>query len=111
MAALVEKDRPHSERGAASGAARRSLWLKTLHQWHWISSAIALLGLILFSVTGITLNHASQIEGKAVVTSRKGTLPVPLQESLHKQLASHEKNAPLPAPVRSWLSNTLSIQT
>ena len=31
---------------------RRAYWLKTLHQWHWISSAICLLGMLLFAVTG-----------------------------------------------------------
>ncbi|NIV36045.1 MAG: hypothetical protein GWN58_43325, partial [Anaerolineae bacterium] len=34
------------------------LWLGTLRQWHWISSALCLVGMLLFSVTGITLNHA-----------------------------------------------------
>ena len=28
----------------------RSFWLKQLHQWHWISSAIALSGLLFFAV-------------------------------------------------------------
>src|SRR4051812_14498701 len=38
--------------------ASRAVWLKNLHQWHWISSALCLLGMFLFSITGITLNHA-----------------------------------------------------
>ena len=54
---------------------RRAYWLKTLHQWHWISSAICLLGMLLFAVTGLTLNNASHIESKAVVTTRHATLP------------------------------------
>ena len=32
--------------------ARRSFWLKQLHQWHWISAALSLIGLLLFAVTG-----------------------------------------------------------
>ena len=48
--------------------ARRSLWLKTLHQWHWISSAICLMAMLLFSITGFTLNHAAQIESTPQVT-------------------------------------------
>ena len=51
---------PHRpERAAtprASVNARRSFWLKQLHQWHWISAAVSLIGMILFAVTGITLN-------------------------------------------------------
>lgn len=43
------------------------LWLGTLRQWHWISSALCLVGMLLFSVTGITLNHAGQIESKPQV--------------------------------------------
>ena len=41
---------------------RRGFWLRTLHQWHWISSAVCLIGMLLFAITGITLNHASKIE-------------------------------------------------
>ncbi|MGO4778993.1 PepSY-associated TM helix domain-containing protein, partial [Lysobacter sp. 2RAB21] len=37
-------------------ANRRSFWLKTLHRWHWISAAVSLIALLLFSITGITLN-------------------------------------------------------
>ena len=43
---------------------RRAYWLKTLHEWHWVSSAICLVGMILFSITGFTLNHAGQIEAR-----------------------------------------------
>ncbi|ESQ79035.1 PepSY-associated TM helix domain-containing protein [Asticcacaulis sp. YBE204] len=46
-----------------------SFWRNQLRQWHWISSALCLVGMILFSVTGFTLNHAAQIEAKPQVTS------------------------------------------
>jgi uncharacterized protein len=39
-------------------------WRNQLRQWHWISSAICLAGLLLFAVTGFTLNHAGQIEAE-----------------------------------------------
>ena len=32
----------------------KARWLKQLHQWHWISSALCLISMVLFSVTGIT---------------------------------------------------------
>ena len=83
---------------------RRAYWLKTLHQWHWISSALCLLGMLLFAITGLTLNNASHIESKAVVTSRQAHLP----EAVLKQLTAppKQKKAPLPAPVAQWLDDT-----
>ncbi|AUA58566.1 Predicted periplasmic protein [Achromobacter spanius] len=83
---------------------RRAYWLKTLHQWHWISSALCLLGMLLFAITGLTLNNASHIESKAVVTSRQAHLP----EAVLKQLTvpSGQKKAPLPPPVAQWLDDT-----
>ncbi len=53
---------------------RRAFWLKQLHQWHWISSAICLVGMLLFAATGFTLNHAGQINAKPTVEQRKGKL-------------------------------------
>ncbi|RYF64265.1 MAG: hypothetical protein EOO29_42660, partial [Comamonadaceae bacterium] len=36
----------------------RAFWLKQLHTWHWISAALSLGGMLLFAITGFTLNHA-----------------------------------------------------
>ena len=54
-------------------------WLGTLRQWHWISSALCLAGMLLFAVTGITLNHATQIEAKPRVINHQAQLPEALQ--------------------------------
>lgn len=59
---------------SAAAQHRRSFWLKQLHQWHWISAALSLVGMLLFAITGITLNHAGQIEAEPKVVSRKTTL-------------------------------------
>ena len=73
---------------------RRGYWLRTLHQWHWISAAICLVAMLLFSITGITLNHASSIEAKPAVETRTATMP----ESVLKTLGAREEgHAPLPA--------------
>jgi hypothetical protein len=88
--------------------ARRALWLKTLHQWHWISSALCLLGMLLFSLTGITLNHAGQIEAKPVVSTRTAELPASLLTTLRKAAAG-DKEAPLPPSVQQWLASTWSL--
>jgi len=87
---------------------RRAFWLKHLHQWHWISSALCLVAMLLFSVTGVTLNHASKIEARPQVTQRHGQLPAPLLAQLAE--AGDTDKAPLPADVREWLSTELSLR-
>ena len=82
------------------------LWLGTLRQWHWISSALCLAGMLLFAVTGITLNHAGQIEGKAQVSSRIEQLPKSLQERL---LADAPAEG-MPAELAAWLEDHLDIR-
>lgn len=89
------------------GNARRAHWLKTLHQWHWISAAVSLVGLLLFSLTGITLNNAAHIESKPAVQTRLLTLPPALAAQLTETPARQQ--APLPAAVRDWLAAQLAI--
>lgn len=88
--------------------SRRGFWLRQIQQWHWISSGLCLVGMLIFAFTGITLNHAAQIEGKPQVTSQEATLPAPLLEGL--QDAAAEGEAPLPAPLRDWLSQELDVR-
>jgi len=88
---------------------RRAFWLKHLHQWHWISSALCLVGMILFAATGITLNHASQIEAKAEVVTQKAQLPEPLRAEL-EAAAEADGKGPLPAAVAAWLQQTLALE-
>ena len=87
---------------------RRAFWLKTLHRWHWISSALCLLGMLLFSITGITLNHAAQIGAKPTVVTRTAQLPTPLLEQLAAQPESGDEE--LPPPFVSWISEQLSVR-
>jgi hypothetical protein len=86
----------------------RAYWLKTLHQWHWISSAVCLLGMLLFSVTGITLNHASQIEGSPKVERRAAQVPDALQVQL-ASLGSTERSAPVPHELLVWYDTAFGI--
>jgi hypothetical protein len=91
--------------------ATRAVWLKRLHQWHWISSALCLLGILMFSVTGITLNHASQIEAKPSVTRRQATLPSPLATQLAEFGTAHaDAKAPLPAALAEWAGSAFGIE-
>lgn len=86
---------------------RRAYWLKTLHQWHWISSAACLVALVLFSVTGFTLNHARQIEGKPKISAREGQLPAELLARLSRRGA--EDGTAVPAAVRDWVARELGV--
>lgn len=85
---------------------RKAFWLKQLHQWHWITSALCLISLLLFSITGITLNHASAISAAPTIREQEKTLP----GSLLEQLSRHQEGA-LPAPVRDWLEREMQIHT
>ena len=87
---------------------RRSYWLKTLHEWHWISSALCLVGILLFSITGITLNHSSQIEAKPVVMNLKANLPPDLIAAVSEQ--PDDTNAPLPLLLRDWISAEMDVR-
>ena len=98
---------------ARAHSPRRAYWLKTLHKWHWISSALCLLGMLLFAATGLTLNHASQIEARPSVTSRKGQLPLSLRAELAKINAGDDSDRatdPLPPGIRAWLDATMQVK-
>jgi hypothetical protein len=82
---------------------RRAYWLKMLHEWHWVSSALCLVGMLLFAITGITLNHAGQIEAKPRVV--RGVAAVP--EALRAELAAAQarqgtRPGAVPAPLADW---------
>jgi len=88
---------------------RRAYWLKTLHQWHWISSALCLLGMLLFAVTGLTLNNASLIDARPTVTTRQAQLPPTLLDQL-KIANTGAKHVRVPPPVAQWLAGELDAQ-
>ncbi len=88
---------------------RRAFWLKHLHQWHWVSAAICLISMLLFALTGITLNHASQISAKPVVTTLEAKLSAPLLAHLENEAGADK--APLPSVVSEWISDQMSLDT
>ncbi|MDQ0143132.1 PepSY-associated TM helix domain-containing protein [Cupriavidus necator] len=98
----------------AAGQQRRAFWLKHLHQWHWISSAICLIGMLLFAVTGFTLNHAGQIEARPAVQTRHAILPAPVLDKVRAAAPAGaaragEAKAPVPAVLAEWLAQALAI--
>ena len=98
--------RNSSSTDISSSQQRRGFWLRTLHQWHWISSAVCLIGMLLFSATGITLNHASKIEAKPEVVNRTTKLSPELLAGLGDRM---EGNAPLPTASAEWLGDELGV--
>ncbi|WP_420471112.1 PepSY-associated TM helix domain-containing protein [Brevundimonas sp. FT23042] len=88
--------------------ATRSFWLKQLHQWHWISAAVSLIGLMLFAITGITLNHAASIPAEPVTTAVEATLPAPLLERL--SAFPEETTDPVPDAVARWAQDAFKVQ-
>ena len=93
---------------AANLNANRSFWLKQLHQWHWISAALSLVGLILFAITGVTLNHAGQSPAEPVTKEITATLPAPLVERLKTFPA--ETTDPVPDAVARWAASETGAQ-
>lgn len=91
---------------APAKKSNRAFWLRQIRQWHWISSALCLIGMLAFAVTGITLNHAGQIAAKPKVAHARAELP----GELRAQLAAGPETAkaPLPAPVRAWVGKAVS---
>lgn len=90
---------------SAADQHRRSFWLKQLHQWHWISAAVSLIGMLAFAITGITLNHAGQIEAEPKVVSRTATLPPDLMALLAK--GPEEGKRPLPVQLEPFLDKAV----
>lgn len=83
-----------------------AFWLKQLHSWHWISSAISLVGLLLFAFTGITLNHAADVEGAPMTVEKSATLPSGLRPLVAPD-GKPDEQKPLPAPVAEWIGNAV----
>ncbi len=69
--------------------------------------------MLLFAITGITLNHAGDIEAKPHIHTRESQLPPTLLEHLKTQAESGPQGeaAHLPADLRAWLLDELGIRT
>lgn len=78
--------------------------LGSIRQWHWVSSAICLAAMLLFAVTGITLNHAADIPANINVTTVELTLPDDIQTRLHDL-----QQGPLPTELTAWLDQHKSV--
>ena len=88
--------------------SRKSFWLRQIYTWHWMSSAISLVGLVLFAVTGFTLNHAADIEAKPVVSEHAAQVPAPLLALIAPDDAPDAKK-PLPPKLAEWVAREFKV--
>ena len=72
--ATIDEEKAKAKRKAQ----RRAALMRQMVKWHWISAAICLVGMLLFAITGITLNHAGAIEAKPNTVEAEGQLPAEL---------------------------------
>ncbi|WP_322042119.1 PepSY-associated TM helix domain-containing protein [Paraburkholderia sp. J67] len=89
--------------------SRRGFWMRHLRRWHWISSAVCLVGMLLFALTGFTLNHAGQIESHPQVERHSERAPAALLATLAH--TPHHDKGPVPPALSAWLDQTLSLET
>lgn len=99
----IDEDRARAKRAAQ----RRAGLLRQTVQWHWISAAICLIGMLLFALTGITLNHAGAIESKPKTIEVQGQLPADLIAVAKTAQAS---KSTLPEPIRAWLAKEVGAK-
>jgi hypothetical protein len=99
-AATAAKPRP---------ASKRSFWIRQITLWHWVSSGVCLAGMLLFTITGVTLNHAAEIGASPRVQKQQAALPVALRRLLAGQGA--EGKRPVPGPIADWLTGQFGIKT
>jgi hypothetical protein len=107
--ALPPADEPLAGRAPAARrqATRKAIWWRQVRAWHWISAAVSLIGMLLFAVTGITLNHAADIASSPRKIDREATLPPALAQMWKG--APQEGNAPLPLSWREWIAGELGV--
>jgi len=80
--------------------------LGSARQWHWISAAICSIGMLFFSWTGITLNHAGDITVNSDITTIEAELPSAI---LQPWLSIEKNQNKLPENVRQYLTTELKL--
>ncbi|MEO8018314.1 MAG: PepSY-associated TM helix domain-containing protein [Pseudomonadota bacterium] len=87
-------------------ARRRMQLYRTTHLWHWISAAVCFAALTLFTVTGITLNHAGAIGAKPAINSGSAQLPQNLRTAL---AVPTSQGAPPPPRIVEWAEDRFGL--
>ncbi|MEP0175653.1 MAG: PepSY-associated TM helix domain-containing protein [Paraglaciecola sp.] len=79
----------------------------SIRQWHWISASLCMAGMFLFSITGITLNHAADIASTPQRISIEGEVPNTL---LQKWVSKETSTSHLPSALNQWLKQVHDIE-
>ncbi len=87
----------------AAGRSARSFWVRQITLWHWVSSGVCLGGMLLFTVTGITLNHAASISAEPKVTQHVAPVPEPVRRFVDN--GPQDGKAPLPSALAEWIGD------
>jgi hypothetical protein len=101
--AAIDEEKAKAKRKAQ----RRAALMRQMVKWHWISAAVCLIGMLLFAITGITLNHAGAIEAKPNTVEVEGQLP---PELLSIAKAAQAEQGALPDPIRAWLAKDMGVK-
>lgn len=75
----------------------QSFWSRQFRQWHWISSALVLALMLMFSVTGLTLNNPDWFVGDPIIEEREIALSAGLQEGIGDVTAAPQLDGALVA--------------
>lgn len=83
-------------------------WKKQARTWHWISGAVCLIGMLLFSITGITLNHATDISAEPDIKEQTLILPDPFLSVL-AAAPTEGTTTGLPREVRDYIRSEMGL--
>jgi uncharacterized protein len=103
-------DKPHAPARPRKQGRQKNFWKRQARIWHWITGAVCLVGMLLFSVTGITLNHAADIPARPVTTSFVAELSGASLESLEDAPVSGTTPSLPPETIRA-LRRQLGVNT
>ncbi len=85
-------------------------WKRQVRTWHWMSGAMCLIGMVLFAITGITLNHAAQIKASPKTSQSEMTLEASALEDLAELGGDVKDGTLLPALLRRDIRRGIGIR-
>lgn len=93
-----------------SGKKRRKAFLtKQFYLWHWVSGAVSLTAMLLFALTGITLNHAEDIKSKPKITTAECQLPSVMLSMLRYEEGEKDTETYLPQKISKFIQTNINI--
>lgn len=100
-------DRLQANGNAKPKPPARVFWTRQLYLWHWVSAGVSLAGMLVFAITGITLNHAADIPGKPKIVTVESVVPDAIVAKI--SAPAEKESRPLPADLRDWVKEEMSL--